>query len=110
MSSIETVILACKDYEKYIEGPIEDVMYWMLCDDLRLRQHLVKVSIPLVYTLEDVNYNTFELDLRYEEDRVVQEMFDGIKNGIVFEILTDYKWKPPWERPSRPSHTRQHKN
>ena len=112
MTPYQIVGLACKEYYDAFCTTLEEHFYWELKDDLGQRQHLIRLDIPRIYTFEEVEYNLFELDIRYMEDLIGRELFEGVKNGISFEELTGLKWRPPWEdnKPIKNNPKRKHKN
>lgn len=111
MTTYQIVGFACKEhYDAFCTTP-EERLYWELTDDLCQRQHLVRLDIPREHTPEECN-NDFDMLMKYAEDLIVRELFEGVKNGISFEELTGLKWRPPWEdnKPIKHNPKRKHKN
>ena len=112
MTQYQIIVFACKEYYDAFCTTLENRFYWELKDDLGQHQHLVRLDIPRIYTIEEVAYNIFELNMRYKEDLFWRELIEGVKNGISFETLTGLKWHPPWEdnKPIKHNPKRKHKN
>lgn len=111
MTPYQIAGLACKEYYDAFCTTLQERFYWELKDDLGQRQHLVRIDIPFIYILEECN-NDFDMLMKYVEDLIVRELFEGVKNGISFEELTGLKWHLPWEenKPIKHNPKRKHKN
>lgn len=111
MTPYQIAGLACKEYYNAFCTTLQERFIWELKDDLGHRQHLVRIDVPLIYAPEDCN-NDFDMAVKYAEDLIVRELFEGVSNGISFEELTGLKWRPPWEdnKPIKHNHKRKHKN
>lgn len=92
MTPYQIVGFACKEHYDAFCTTLEERLYWELTDDLGQRQHLVRLDIPKEYTPEECN-NDFDMLMKYKEDLIARELFEGVKNGISFEELTGLKWR-----------------
>ena len=70
-----------------MEDNTSELMLRMLLHDFGVRNYLVRIDVPRIYSYKD--YNMFLINIMYAEDLTCREFKEGVnRQGISFSDLT----------------------